>query len=127
MKEYPINIGKRLALAVVMLGSTACGSAVASERTSEGQTTPERPACPTSIPEISYLAGGNPENWREVPNMKGAWVFRSESEQVLTGPLVGRLDGSSVGRIDRGLRVRLQDAWYVCPEARTSENPQRSS
>ena len=105
---------RRLALAAVMLGGSACGTVTGKDASK----------CPTTIPEVSRQVGGSPEDWKAIADMQGAWIFRSTVEQTLDGPSIGRLDTMGTGRLYSGYYRPARAAWYVCPEPAQPLNPQ---
>lgn len=100
------EVGTRMVFAGLVIGGTACTAPRGSESLK----------CPSNIAEVSRLVGGNPEKWREVKDVKGAWVFQSETEQRLEGTNLGRLGTPLESRVSMLYSVNTGEAWYVCPD-----------
>jgi len=107
----------------VAVGTIACrgGEAQASSAL--------KPKCPTTAAELSYLVGGDPENWKPIEGIKGSWRFKSDVQQVLNGTRLGRVDTAIGGRINPIAFREATEAWYVCPDNREAsedspQNPQ---
>ena len=114
----PAYIGVRMLFAgITVSGVTGCDSMSSS---STPDSTRLNSACPTTISEVVYQTGGNPQNWKEIEGIKNTWIFESHEESAtLSAPKIGRLDTEKRGQIIRGLAYERSDvkkAWYVCPE-----------
>ena len=104
----PAYLGARLFLAGLTIGGVSACAPRGSENV----------VCPNSIADVSFLVGGSPENWKTVPEVKGAWVFKSDTPQVLHRAQPGRL-GVVTSRSENAYNKNdfVTSAWYVCPES----------
>lgn len=100
------GFGSRLLLTTILATSCSPGAQASGQ---------EKPKCPSTAVEVSYLVGGDPQNWTEMPQHKGGWIFTSQEEQMLNGARIGRIDTPNEGRLALLIRLRASRAWYVCP------------
>lgn len=129
----PAYIGVRMLLAGIAVGGVVgCGSrggefgdntfSAAQYRTSS----PKIDSCPTTIAEVSLVAGGNPRNWKALEGLGNAWVFETQEGEVLTGAYKGRVDTEGSGPLLYGHRqFSVKKAWYVCSDALTTGSSEK--
>lgn len=119
----PTYIGVRMLFAGIAFGGiTGCDSI--SSPSIPGSTR-LNPSCPTTIAEVVYQTGGNPQNWKEIEGIKNAWIFESPESATLSTPQVGRLDTENQGQLIRNMLYERRDvkkAWYVCVESLEKPN-----